>query len=44
MVPKLSLGGGAQVSFVWVVAVFALVMTAASFVLSRRIFAKHQVM
>lgn len=44
MVPKLSLGGGAQVSYVWVVAVFALVMTVASFVLSRRIFAKHQVM
>ncbi len=44
MIPKLSLAGGAQLSYVWVVAVFALVMTLVSFIFSRRIFAKHQVM
>lgn len=44
MIPKLSLAGGAQVSYVWVVAAFALAMTAASFLFGRRIFAEHQVM
>lgn len=43
-IPKLSLMGGAQTSYVWVVAVFALVMTAVSFLFGRRIFAGHQVM
>ncbi len=42
-IPKLSLSGGVQVSYVWVVAAFALVMTAAVFVYARKIFAKHQV-
>lgn len=42
MIPKLSLGG-AEFSFVWVVAAFALVMTAAAFVFGKKIFAGHQV-
>ncbi len=44
MIPKLSLFGGTQVSYVWVVAAFGLAMTAVSVVLGRRIFARHQVM
>lgn len=43
MIPKLSLGG-AEFSYVWVVAVFALLMTAAAFVFGKKIFAGHQVM
>lgn len=42
MIPKLSLGG-IEVSYVWVVAVFAFVMTAVAFVFGKKIFARHQV-
>ena len=42
MIPKLSLGG-IEVSYVWVVVVFALVMTVAAFVFGKKIFARHQV-
>ncbi|MEH2953560.1 ABC transporter permease subunit [Candidatus Merdisoma sp. JLR.KK011] len=42
-IPKLSLMGGVQVSYVWVTAAFGLGMSVLSFVLCRRIFAKHQV-
>ena len=43
-IPRLSLPGGAQVSYVWVVAAFGLGMVVVSFVYGRKIFARHQVM
>lgn len=43
MIPKFSLGGGEEISYVWVVAVFAIIVTGLAFVCGRRIFARHQV-
>lgn len=43
MVPKLFGTGGGGISYVWVIVAFALVLTGISFVLTRRFFARHQV-
>lgn len=43
MIPRLSMGGGADISYVWVVVASALLVTGAAFVFGRRIFARHQV-
>lgn len=42
-IPLFSLSGGAEFSFVWVLALFALAAAALSFVLGGKIFAGHQV-
>ena len=43
MIPKIWTESGAGLSYVWVIVVFALLMTGLSFRLGRRIFAGHQV-
>lgn len=43
MIPKIGGGQGGGVSYVWVIAAAALILTGASFVLARRFFARHQV-
>ena len=43
MIPRLSLGGGAGLSYVWVVAGYALLVTGLAVVFGRKIFARHQV-